>query len=180
MLATALLCLVVGVADGDTLKVRCGEPGRYEQLSIRLSAIDAPEKAQPFGDRSKRALSDLCFEQRATIRPVTKDRYGRTVADVECRGRDAGTEQIRAGMAWVYVKYAAKYPQLYPIERTARKAAIGLWHDAQPVTPWEWRHLDRSAGVAPVADGVTCNVGPKGGKFRLMANGKKRYGCSVG
>ena len=156
MLATALLCLVIGVADGDTIRVRCGEPGRYEQLSIRLSAIDAPEKAQPFGDHSKRALSDLCFEQRATIRPIATDRYGRTVADVECRGRDAGTEQVRAGMAWVYTKYAAAYPQLYPIELAARRAAVGLWHDAQPVAPWEWRQAGRKAALQPVADRPAC------------------------
>ncbi len=69
MLGSVLICLVVSVADGDTLKVRCGEPGHHEQLSIRLSAIDAPEKAQPFGARSKQALSDLCFQQKALSEP---------------------------------------------------------------------------------------------------------------
>ncbi len=44
MIAAALLCLVVGVSDGDTLKVRCGTPGTYQQLTLRLSAVDAPEK----------------------------------------------------------------------------------------------------------------------------------------
>ena len=151
MLATTLLCLVVGVADGDTIKVRCGEPGRYEQLSIRVSAIDAPEKAQPFGQKSKEALSSLCFEQLAKIRPVTTDRYGRTVADVQCRGRDAGAEQVRAGMAWVYVKYAADYLQLYPIEKAARTTTIGLWSDKDPIPPWEWRQAGRKAALQPVS-----------------------------
>ena len=157
MIGTVLLCLVVGVADGDTLKIRCGEPSRYEQISVRLSAIDAPEKAQPFGDRSKRALSELCFGQKAAIRPVSTDRYGRTVADVQCRGRDAGTEQIRAGMAWVYVKYAASYPHLYPIESAARIAAIGLWHDAQPVPPWEWRQARRNPAATSSNEPAACS-----------------------
>ena len=34
------------------------------------------------------------------------DRYGRTIGIVSCAGRDAATEQVRAGMAWVFVKYA--------------------------------------------------------------------------
>ncbi|RYY19600.1 MAG: thermonuclease family protein, partial [Cytophagaceae bacterium] len=65
MLTSILLCLVVGVSDGDTLKARCGQPGAYEQVTIRLAEIDAPEKSQPFGQRSKDHLSDLCFGKQA-------------------------------------------------------------------------------------------------------------------
>ena len=75
MLATALLCLVVGISDGDTLTARCGQPGEYEQVKIRLAGIDAPEKAQPFGQRSKDTLSDLCYMVEAKITPHAKDRY---------------------------------------------------------------------------------------------------------
>lgn len=81
----ALFCLVVAVADGDTLTARCGEPGAYEQVKVRIAGIDAPEKAQPFGQRSKEALSDLCFREAATIKPTTRDKYGRTVAEVQCK-----------------------------------------------------------------------------------------------
>jgi endonuclease YncB( thermonuclease family) len=125
------------VSDGDTIKVRCGEG---DQLTIRLSGIDAPEKAQPYGQRSKEALSALCYQVQATITPKTKDRYGRTVADVECRGKDAGAEQVRTGMAWVYVKYAKGYEALYPLQDAAKAAKLGLWADPAPEPPWEWRH----------------------------------------
>ncbi|MBL8370042.1 MAG: thermonuclease family protein, partial [Burkholderiaceae bacterium] len=67
------------------------------------------------------------------------DRYGRTVADVRCAGKDVATEQVRAGMAWVYDKYAKGYEQLYPIQDAARARRAGLWADAEPVAPWEWR-----------------------------------------
>ena len=131
------LCTVYGVSDGDTIKVRCGEG---EQVTIRLSGIDAPEKAQPYGQRSKEALSALCYQVQATITPKTKDRYGRTVADVECRGKDAGAEQVRTGMAWVYVKYAKGYEALYPLQEAAKAVRLGLWADPAPEPPWEWRH----------------------------------------
>lgn len=144
MSGTLLLCLVIGISDGDTIKVRCGEPGAYEQLTIRVSAIDAPEKRQPFGTRSKEALSDLCFKQQATITPRTKDRYGRTVADVQCLGRDAGETQVKAGVAWVYDKYAKGYSHLYPLQSEARAAGRGLWADKDPLQPWEWRRQQKS------------------------------------
>ena len=43
---TALLCLVVAIADGDTLTARCGAPGAYRQVHVRIAAIDAPESRQ--------------------------------------------------------------------------------------------------------------------------------------
>ena len=48
MLATTLLCLIEGISNGDTLTARCGEPGQYEQIKVRLQGIDAPEHKQPF------------------------------------------------------------------------------------------------------------------------------------
>lgn len=57
MLASALICLVVEVSDDDTLTARCGEPGRYEQVKVRLQGIDAPERKQPFGERARQALA---------------------------------------------------------------------------------------------------------------------------
>lgn len=179
MIAAALLCLVIGVSDGDTLKVRCGDADRYQQLTLRLGAVDAPEKAQPFGQRSKQALSDLCFQQRATVKVQTTDRYGRSVADVACRGKDVGTEQVRAGMAWVYVKYARGYEHLYPIEQDARSRRRGLWTDAKPVAPWDWRRAGKGMQAPVVADGQTCHTGPKGGRYTITASGKKKYGCGA-
>ena len=143
---TALFCLIVGISDGDTVTARCGEPGAYEQVKVRLGGIDAPEKAQPFGQRSRQHLADLCFQVEATITPKTKDRYGRTVADVECRGQDAGQAQVRAGMAWYYVKYGTGYEALADLEDAARVARRGLW-SMDAVSPWEYRKTKKQSGV---------------------------------
>ena len=141
MLGT-LICLVVAITDGDTIKARCGTEGAYEQVTIRMAEIDAPERKQAFGNRSKDALSDLCYGVTATIKPQTKDRYGRTVARVECKGVDANSAMVKQGMAWAYTKYQtdSMFPQL---EQQARAQRVGLWVDLDsvkpPVAPWEFR-----------------------------------------
>jgi endonuclease YncB( thermonuclease family) len=130
---------VVAVADGDTLTVL----REHEQIKVRLNEIDAPEKAQAFGNRSKQSLSELCFDKSATLADQGKDRYGRTLARVHCEGIDANTEQVRRGMAWVYRKYAPKGSPLYAVEGEAKAARRGLWVDTEPVPPWEWRKAKR-------------------------------------
>lgn len=127
---------VIAVVDGDTLTVLSDR----EQFKVRLVQIDAPEKAQPFGQKSKQSLSDLCFGKSATLADQGKDKYRRTLARVTCNGIDANAEQVRRGMAWVYRKYAPKDSPLYAVEDEAKAARRGLWADAEPVPPWEWRH----------------------------------------
>lgn len=139
MLTTLLLCTVVGVSDGDTLKARCNTAAGSQTVSIRLAEIDAPERGQRFGQRSRRQLSALCFRQSAQVRATTVDRYGRTVAHVSCQGSDASSEQVRTGMAWVFTRYASTTSPLHALEAQARKERRGLWVDGQPTAPWEWR-----------------------------------------
>ncbi|MBX3603222.1 MAG: thermonuclease family protein [Rubrivivax sp.] len=133
------VCLVVAVADGDTLTASCGEPGGYEQVRVRISAIDAPERGQPYGGRARQALVDLCHQVQARIIERARDHYGRTVADVECRGQDVGQHLVATGMAWVFDRYAKGYGHLLPPQETARAARRGLWADPTPMPPWQWR-----------------------------------------
>ena len=128
-----LTALVVAIADGDTLTVR---PDGGEQLRVRVAEIDAPESRQPFGAAAKRSLSDLCFRERAEIRPQKTDRYGRTVARVTCRGQDASAHQVRTGVAWVFERYASDR-SLFRLQDEAKAAGRGLWSEPAPVPPWE-------------------------------------------
>jgi len=52
---------VVGVSDGDTITVLRDRT----QVKVRLLEIDAPEKAQAFGAKSKESLSEMCFGKTA-------------------------------------------------------------------------------------------------------------------
>ena len=135
----SLLCLVVAISDGDTLTARSGAPGAYQQVKVRIAAIDAPESRQAFGQKSRQNLARLCFKQRATLQPVDEDSYGRTVAHVRCADADVATAQVRAGLAWVYTPYAKQHPQLVPLQREARASKVGLWSQARPLAPWDYR-----------------------------------------
>jgi len=132
---------VVGVADGDTITVLDG--GKV-QHKIRLSGIDAPEKKQAFGNRSKESLSDLAFDKMVDVETSKRDRYGRQIGKVLVNGRDANMVQLERGMAWFYRKYQGEQSpndrRLYEAaENAARSEKRGLWRDADPVEPWEFR-----------------------------------------
>lgn len=130
---------VVGVSDGDTITVLISG---NRQLKVRLAEIDAPEKAQAFGQRSKQSLSDLVFGKHVRVIQEDMDRYGRVVGRVYVNGLDVNAEQVRRGMAWVYKKYA-RDRSLYAIEDEARAAKRGLWSDPNSVPPWEYRRGKR-------------------------------------
>ena len=141
---------VVAVADGDTVTVL---DSGFVLHKVRISGIDAPEKAQPFGARSKESLSALAYGKEATVEWKKKDRYGRIVGKVlvrptDCRDCsmtiDVGMEQLLTGMAWWYRKYAGEQSaddreRYAEAEVRAREEGQGLWRDAEPVPPWEWR-----------------------------------------
>lgn len=130
--------MVVSVHDGDTLTMLVDRL----QVRVRLEEIDAPESRQAFGTRSKQSLSEMCFGKEAKLTSSGHDRYGRTIGRITCAGVDANAEQLRRGMAWIYPQYA-KDRKLFEIEAHARTARVGLWADAAPVAPWEWRKLNR-------------------------------------
>lgn len=136
---------VVGVADGDTITVLDSDNTQHK---IRLSGIDAPEKKQPFGNRSKDSLSAMVFDKTVTVETDKKDRYGRDVGKVQVKGVDANLVQVQRGFAWHYKAYereqSANDRKLYDFaEHEAREAKRGLWVDPAPVPPWEFRKTKR-------------------------------------
>ena len=133
---------VVSIEDGDTIIVLDEENGTYK---IRLQGIDAPEGGQAFGNRSRQNLSDEVFGKQVTIEWSKRDRYGRIVGKILLDGNDVCLEQVRAGMAWHYKYYQAEQSaedrKVYAdAEDEARATRQGLWVDANPMPPWEFRH----------------------------------------
>lgn len=152
MLALAILALpvqaetltgrIIAISDGDTLTLL---DATNQPHKIRLSGIDAPEKAQDFGQKSKNHLSSLAFNQPAKADCRKIDQYQRKICVVFVDGKDIGLEQIREGMAWWYHQYAkdqtaqerADYQQA---EFMAKIQRLGLWNSKNPTPPWDWRH----------------------------------------
>lgn len=153
MIGSLLFCLIVGVTDGDTITARCGEPGAYERVQVRVQGIDAPERKQPYGNRARQALSAMVFQQWAELRCGKTDRYQRKVCSVwvapaaepdGSRKLDAGLAMVSTGMAWWYRAYAREQTpqergQFEFAENDARALRLGLWSDAEPMPPWAWR-----------------------------------------
>lgn len=130
---------VVGVVDGDTIDILTPEK---ENIRVRLSGIDAPEKNQPYGQASKHYLSRLAYSCTAKVEVIDTDRYGRTIGQVHACGSDLNEAMIHAGYAWVYRKYVEPKheAQWLKVEANARASRKGLWGGVEtPVEPWVWR-----------------------------------------
>jgi len=144
--------VVVAVADGDTVSLLDADKVLHR---IRLLGIDAPEKKQPFGQRAKQHLSSLAFSKPARAVCGKTDRYGRQVCQVFVDGLDVGLAQVAGGMAWHYRQYERyqagedrwRYAEA---EGGAREARRGLWQDAHPVPPWDFRREARQASAAVI------------------------------
>lgn len=127
---------VVKISDGDTFTAINRD---NLQLKFRVWGIDAPEKKQAFGTKSKEHLSSLIFGKTITVDVQKQDGWGRYIAYVFTPdNKDVGTEMLTAGMAWQFIEYdqSEKYRAA---ELQARKSKKGLWSDSHRIAPWEFR-----------------------------------------
>jgi endonuclease YncB( thermonuclease family) len=160
---------VVAVADGDTLTLL---DAQRRQIKIRLVEIDAPERGQPWGNRSKQVLSGLVFDRDVGVKVTGFDRYGRTLGRIYVGQMDVNAEMVRRGAAWVYGKYLTDQ-SLLRLESQAKSARRGLWSmpEGQTIAPWDWRSGVRG-GVRPEGARAEVRLGFLAGRC-----GSKQY-CS--
>jgi micrococcal nuclease len=132
---------VIRVIDGDTLELLV----ERSPVRVRLNHIDAPEQGQAFGQQARQKLAGLCAGVIAQVWVQGRDRYGRTIGEVDCAGRQANEFMVAQGWAWVYRRYAPADSPMLALEALARDLGLGLWADPQPaVAPWAWREQQRS------------------------------------
>jgi endonuclease YncB( thermonuclease family) len=136
---------VVNVADGDTITVLVKNNTQYK---IRLQGIDAPEKAQPYGQKSKQSLHQLVHSKQVIVEYQKKDKYGRTIGKVLLNGTDICLKQIELGMAWHNKQYESEQShqdrEIYTkAELLAQAERLGIWNDKLPTAPWEFRKLKK-------------------------------------
>ena len=136
---------VISVADGDTITI-IGDGNT--QYKIRLNAIDAPEKSQAFGQKSKQQLSNYVFGKDVTVTWKSKDKYGRVLGTVFVGGKDINLQMVRDGYAHHYKRFDSS-PAYAAAETEARQNRRGLWADPNPISPEDYRH--RGTSAAPLA-----------------------------
>lgn len=123
--------------DGDTVEML--EPGN-QLTRIRLAGIDAPEKSQPFGQRSRQGLSSMVAQRPVNVTGSETDRYGRLLGTIWLGMTDVNAELVRKGLVWAY-RYHGKpaRPDYAVLEAEARHQAVGLWSEPGQTKPWRWR-----------------------------------------
>lgn len=80
---------VTGVIDGDTFETAS------RKHPVRLANVDAPERGEKGYGASKAKLIKLIGGRDVTIRPVARDKYGRTVARVRVGEISVNSEMRR-------------------------------------------------------------------------------------
>lgn len=134
--------VVVGVSDGDTIKVVTKEK---KEFKVRLYGIDCPEKKQDFGMVAKDFTSSLVYGKNVEVKEIDVDRYGRTVGVVLLENwKELNSELLKAGLAWWYEKYSKEKPEYEELELKARNNKKGIWGTNNPINPEEYRKKKRS------------------------------------
>jgi len=144
---------VVNVHDGDTITVKQG----WQKLKVRLCGIDAPELSQPLGVESRDYLRQLLASagNQVNLYISDTDRYGRKVAELYVPAHNPqqpeeeellNEEQLLAGMAYLYAKYASRCPNgsgFAQMEAKAKQQHRGVWSDSKAMKPWDYRKSQR-------------------------------------
>lgn len=125
---------VIAVIDGDTVLVLRGA----QKVKVRMVDIDAPEKQQPYGRRSRRALCELVCRREVQLDTRAADQYGRLLATLYVDGINVNQEMVRHGHAWEYSHFHAD-KTYRALQSEARQAGRGLWSQAAPQAPAQWR-----------------------------------------
>ena len=100
--------VIASCYDGDTCTSSTGE-------KIRLACIDTPElrgkRAEPVPAKAARDhIRELVVGRKVTIRRITTDRYGRTVAELFVNGSNVQQQLVASGYASIYWRYADQCP----------------------------------------------------------------------
>jgi len=151
--AQSELATVINVHDGDTITVKLG----WQKVKVRLCGIDAPELSQPLGMQSRDHLRSLFASagNQVILYISDTDRYGRKVAELYVPAHNPqqpeeekllNEEQLRAGMAYIYAKYASRCPNgsdFAKMEAIAQRKKLGVWSDPTAMKPWDYRKKQR-------------------------------------
>ncbi len=127
---------VVTVSDGDTVWVTPVQSQR--RIKLRMQGIDAPERCQPGGEDSTRALRELLLNQTVEVEVRGQDDYQRGLARIRFQGKDVGAFMVSQGHAWSYRFKSDPGPYVRE-EEAARQARRGVFAQGRAERPYDFR-----------------------------------------
>lgn len=144
--ATDLSGKVTEVIDGNTISLK----SLSHTIKVRLLAVMPPEKSQPYADVARKHLADLILGKYVVVRYTGIGQEGYLVGRILLEQVDVNAQMLRDGVAWYYrpdeSDLAEADRQIYPTcEQAARTESRGLWSEADPMPPWEFRRKQLEA-----------------------------------
>ena len=127
--------ICVRVLDGDTVDIADASQNLHR---IRITGLDAPELAQPYGQQAKAELKELILGKEVTIIPMGIDKYDRELACLRIQTTlghiDVAECMINRGAAF---NWGGKY---YKAQEYAQEYNLGVWSDTKfQERPWFYR-----------------------------------------
>lgn len=134
--AGVLLLLAMPSAQAAVLVVLAGDQVLLDGEPAALADIDAPEPCQPGGHEARRALATLLHGE-LTYEVAGHDDGGHPRLRLFADGREVNQNLVQLGWAWDVTRQA---PSRYAFaQAVAKMERQGLWADASPMPPWQWR-----------------------------------------
>jgi endonuclease YncB( thermonuclease family) len=137
--------IVTYVYDGDTVRLHpINAFGQENDIKLRITQIDAPERNQAYGLVARRALIKLCQANGvvATTEILAQDKYQRSLGWLQCNQVDASLYLVKQGLAWHDERYSHDR-EIEQAQEQAKAQKLGLWADIKPMAPWVWRKLHK-------------------------------------
>ena len=127
--------ICVRVLDGDTVDIADASQNLHR---IRITGLDAPELAQPYGKQAKAELKELILCKEVTVVPMGVDKYNRELACLRIQTTlgqiDVAECMINKGEAF---DWGGKY---YKAQEYAKENKLGVWSDTKlQERPWFYR-----------------------------------------
>ncbi len=142
--------IVVRVVDGDTLNVQSTQGSQV--WSVRLYAIDAPERGQPHSRAATTYLRRIARDRLFTLEVVERyDRYGRIIGILRFGDHPWHTLNhlmVAKGLAFALNRYGT-LDGINDAQELAQAERIGMWAtDGVLIRPWDYRDKERREELA--------------------------------
>lgn len=132
---------VTAVLEGDVIEIT----GPEGPVLIRLEGIDCPEAGQEYAKIAKRFTSQSALREAVRVDETGREDAGphgvlRIARVTLSKGRGLAEELVRSGMAWWDRIRYPDHASLADLEKQARERFAGIWGEAEPMAPWDFRN----------------------------------------